>query len=158
MEDDRSKQVQLVTQRLRIVFRTIQMHAKTVEKECGLSSAKLWMLNEIAAAPGLKVSKLAAALTIHPSTCSNMLSKLEEKGLVCRDRSKRDQRTVYLYITEQGEKLLAKAPQPRQGKLANALNRLSASHLAGLENGLENLISVLKDHDEEDGFLPIPSE
>jgi DNA-binding MarR family transcriptional regulator len=158
MEDERTRQVQVITQRLRIVFRTIQAHAKTVETECGLSSAKLWMLNEIAAEPGLKVSKLAAALSIHPSTCSNMLSKLEERGLINRDRSKQDQRTVYLFVTEQGKKLLENAPRPRQGKLANALHSLSESQLARLEVGLEDLIKVLQHHDEDAGFLPIPSE
>jgi len=158
MEDERARQVQQITRHLRIVFRTIQTHAKAVEKECGLSSAKLWMLNEIAAEPGLKVSKLAAALSIHPSTCSNMLSKLEEKGLICRDRSKQDQRTVYLYITEKGKELLACAPQPRQGKLASALNDLTSGQLGQLENGLEDLIRVLQNHDKEAGFLPIPSD
>jgi len=75
--DKRAQSIQSVIRHLRVIFRTIQAHSKYVEKACGLSSAKLWMLHEIYNNPGLKVSQLARALTIHPSTCSNMLDKLE---------------------------------------------------------------------------------
>ncbi|MBE0582269.1 MAG: MarR family transcriptional regulator, partial [Desulfofustis sp.] len=97
---DRSAHIQEITRHLRILFRTIQAHAKQVETTCGLSGAKLWMLYEINGTPGIKVSELATALTIHPSTCSNMLDKLEQQGLISRDRSDRDQRTVHLSLTE----------------------------------------------------------
>ena len=52
--------------------------------------------------PGLKVSQLAAALAIHPSTCSNMLDKLEAEDLLVRDRSKTDQRAVHIFLTAKG--------------------------------------------------------
>ncbi len=39
--------VQKVTQHLRILIRAVQAHSRFVEKTCGLSSAKLWMLYEI---------------------------------------------------------------------------------------------------------------
>ena len=100
--EDRQKQMQSITKQLRVVFRAVQAHSKTVEKSCGLSGAKLWMMWELFATPGVKVSKLARTLTIHPSTCSNMLDQLEEKDLIRRDRSKVDQRAVHLYLTETG--------------------------------------------------------
>lgn len=156
--DKRAESVQHVTQQLRILFRTVQAHSKFVEKTCGLSSAKLWMLYEIYLSPGLKVTQLAAALTIHPSTCSNMLDKLEEKGLLSRDRSKQDQRAVHLYLTGEGEELLAKAPQPAQGELSRALEKLPEIQLGQLEAGLNGLVLVLKSKDESAGLVPIPSE
>ena len=50
--DKRTTCVHNVTQKLRILFRVVQAHAKTIEKECGLSGAKLWMLYEIYTNPG----------------------------------------------------------------------------------------------------------
>ncbi|WP_232362491.1 MarR family winged helix-turn-helix transcriptional regulator [Desulfogranum mediterraneum] len=126
-----------------MVFRAIQAHSKYVEKECGLSSAKLWMLYELNNNPGLKVSQLASLLTIHPSTCSNMLDKLQDRGLVYRDRSKQDQRAVHLYLTEDGIRLLKNAPQPAQGTLSNALEQLPEDELRALEEGLEKLVPAL---------------
>jgi len=155
---DQKQQVQAITQKLRIVFRTIQSHSKKSENQCGLSSAKLWMLSEIAARQGIKVSQLATALSIHPSTCSNMLDKLEETGLVMRDRSRTDQRSVHLYVTEQGTALLQQAPKPAQGKLSVALNNLNEEQLRELESGLENLLNALNVSDQKDAFVPIMGE
>lgn len=156
--DNREKQLQEITKKLRIIFKAIQAHSKKVEKQCGLSSAKLWMLHEVVATPGIKVSQLASTLSVHPSTCSNMLDKLEEKGLVYRDRSRTDQRTVHLYGTDEGRSLLTGAPQPPQGRLSSALEELSVEQLSGLENGLEHLINAFHVSDDKAGMVPIPGE
>ncbi|BCO08722.1 hypothetical protein GF1_10980 [Desulfolithobacter dissulfuricans] len=154
----RHQRMQNITKQLRVVFRAVQAHSKTVERQCGLSSAKLWMMWELFASPGLKVSELAKALTIHPSTCSNMLDQLEDKGFVRRDRSKIDQRAVHLYLTEEGAKVLAKAPRPAQGTLSDALEHLSDDNLIHLEEGLNKLIDAMKVKDEKAGLVPIPGE
>lgn len=155
---DRQDMMKTITKQLRVVFRAIQSHSKAVEQSCGLSGAKLWMMWELFANPGLKVSELAKALTIHPSTCSNMLDLLENKDLVRRDRSKSDQRAVHLYLTERGTELLAKAPRPAQGTLSEALEHISDSHLQNLEKGLTKLIEAMQVKDKEDGLKPLPGE
>jgi len=156
--EKRQRQKQSITKQLRVVFRAVQAHSKTVEKSCGLSGAKLWMMWELFATPGIKVSELARTLTIHPSTCSNMLDQLEEKDLIRRDRSKVDQRAVHLYLTDAGTTLLAKAPRPAQGTMSEALERLSDEHLDHLEYGLSQLLKAMQYKDEETGLLPIPGE
>ena len=156
--ESRCTEIQSVIQKLRVIFKATQAHSKYVEKLCGLSSAKLWMLHEVATSPGLKVSQLATVLSIHPSTCSNMLDKLEEQELISRDRSKRDQRSVHLYVTEQGSALLAKAPQPPQGKLTSALEELPLEHLTALDSELPHLVSVLDVPGDKGGLTPIANE
>jgi len=155
---ERSTSVQKVTQYLGLLFRSVQAHSKYIEKTCGLSSAKLWMLHKIHRNPGVKVSQLATALSIHPSTCSNMLDKLEAKNLLVRDRSKTDQRAVHLFLTSEGEELLAKAPQPLQGELGRALEALPEDQLFKLEKGLDGLVLILKGKDEDGRMVRISSE
>lgn len=152
---ERQDRMQNITKQLRVIFRAVQAHSKSVQRQCGLSSAKLWMMWELFSNPGLKVSELARSLTIHPSTCSNMLDQLEDKGLVRRDRSKIDQRAVHLYLTEDGTKLLAEAPRPAKGNLSQALEHLSDENLLNLEDGLSQLIDAMKFKDEKAGLLPI---
>jgi DNA-binding MarR family transcriptional regulator len=154
----RSLHIKTVTQQLRVLFKAVQAHSKHVEKECGLSSAKLWMLHELNNTPGIKVSKLAMALAIHPSTCSNMLDRLEEDGFVCKERSKTDQRAVHISLTEKGSALLKDAPQPTQGELSGALEKLSVEDLIVLETGLEKLVLALGSKNENAALSPIPSE
>lgn len=153
--DDRTVQEKNVTKQLRIVFKAVQSHSRHVEKLCGLSSAQLWMLYEISLAHGIKVTELAAVLSIHRSTCSNMLDKLENKDLICRDRSKSDQRTVHLHITEKGTALLASAPYPPQGKLSSTLAKLSPRQLGNLEESLHDFIDALHFDDDGAGLIPI---
>ncbi|MEE4240816.1 MAG: MarR family transcriptional regulator [Desulfopila sp.] len=155
---DRTLHIKSVTRYLRILFKVVQAHSKFVEKECGLSSAKLWMLSELYANPGIKVSQLANSLSIHPSTCSNMLDKLEEDGFVSRERSKKDQRAVHLSMTDKGTELLRRAPQPTQGKLSGALENLSDENLVLLEKGLDQLVQALQENGDDAALLPIAGE
>jgi MarR family transcriptional regulator, organic hydroperoxide resistance regulator len=151
----RIEQEHRVTQQLRIIFKAIQAHSKRVEKTCGLSSVRLWMLYEISQNPGVTVSELAALLSIHRSTCSNMLDKLEDQDLIYRTRSKTDQRTVRLHITDTGQSILARAPSPPEGKLSSSLHKLTEEQLANLDDGLKDLIDVLHFDDEKAGLTPI---
>jgi len=156
--DPRFQRFQIILKDLRIIFRASQAHAKWVEKECGLSSAQLWMMWELFNSPGLKVSELATILSIHSSTCSNMLDKLQDKELVRRDRNNpMDQRVVELSLTEKGTQLLASAPRPAQGVLADVLLRLPDESLGQLEKGLGDFVKALKKLNEDDGLTPIGS-
>ena len=156
-DDPRFQRFQTILKDLRIIFRASQAHARVVEKECGLSSAQLWMMWELFNAPGLRVSKLAQILSIHPSTCSNLLDKLQKKELISRDRSEKDQRSVHLNLTENGAQLLAKAPRPAQGVLADVLLRLPDDSLSHLEKGLKEFTHALRSYNEEDSMVPIDS-
>lgn len=155
-ENDRRRILfQAVLKNLRIIFRSVQNYSRKVEKESGISSAQLWMLWELGNDPGLTVSRLAKVLSIHQSTCSNMLDKLQQKGLICRDRNGSDQRVVRLFLTASGTALLDKAPRPAQGVLADVLLRLPDTTLAELDSGLGQLVFALKIKDKEDGKIPI---
>jgi DNA-binding MarR family transcriptional regulator len=158
VHDRRSTQIQIITSHLRVLFKSIQQHSKLVEKKCGLTSAMLWMLWELFTTPGMKVSQLAHALSIHISTCSNMLDKLESKGLVKRRRSDQDQRTVQLYITDMGSTMLAKAPRPAQGAMSGALEKISDDNLYKLVDGLKVLVDSLQTKDEDAEYKPIFEE
>jgi len=155
MEELSVKQ-QTIIKQLRILFRAVQAHSRSVETACGLSSAQLWMLHEVSSSHGIKVSELASILSIHRSTSSNMLDKLEKKNLIYRDRSKLDQRSVHIYITDQGKELLSQAPSPPQGQLSNTLSKLTSEQLTNLETSLQVFIDALNFEDVKASGTPIP--
>ncbi|WP_455201264.1 MarR family winged helix-turn-helix transcriptional regulator [Kaarinaea lacus] len=144
-----------IVQDLRIVVRTIQAHSRWVEKQCGVSSVQLWAMWELFASPGQKVSDLSKALSIHQSTASNMLDKLEEKNLIKRDRSGPDQRVVKLFLTKQGSDLLSVAPRPAQGAVQDALKSMSDQELTSLKTGLDALINQMAVSEEGAALKPI---
>ena len=157
-ESGASAAVQSVIRQLRVVFRALQNHSRSIEKACGVSAAQLWALWELHHAPGLRVGDLSQRLLIHPSTASNMLDKLEGKRLVERRRTGMDQRVVCLYLTERGEALLQAAPAPAEGELNRALQALPGRQLAALESGLAALLDHMQAPDEQAALRPIAGE
>jgi DNA-binding MarR family transcriptional regulator len=141
--------------RFRLIFRAVQQHSQWVESCCGVSCAQLWAMAEVSKAPGIKVTELAQTLSVHQSTASNMLLKLEKKGLIQRRRLSSDQRVVCLYLSEAGQKLVAQAPDPKQGLLQHALFELPDPVLASLTENLEMLIETMQIRDEQAAMQPL---
>jgi DNA-binding MarR family transcriptional regulator len=154
-KDGRDDIAKNIVQDLRIVVRTIHAHSRWVEKQCGVSSVQLWAMWELFETPGQKVSELSRSLSIHQSTASNMLDKMEEKKLIRRDRSGPDQRVVRLFLTKKGSELLSVAPRPAQGAVQDALKRMSDHELEFLKKGLDALIGHMTVSEEGAGLKPI---
>ncbi|CAI8731855.1 MarR family winged helix-turn-helix transcriptional regulator [Methylocaldum szegediense] len=141
--------------RFRLIFRAVQQHSQWVESCCGVSHAQLWAMSELSNQPGMNVSELARAMAVHQSTASNLLVKLTKKGLVRRERADGDQRVVRLYLTEAGQTLVKRAPEPRQGLLLRALTELPVSVLTALNDGLNTLVDAMHINDEQAALQPL---
>ena len=139
--DDTSTVIRVLRQ-FRELFRVSQQHFQRVEATCGVSGAQLWALCEIEARPGMTVSELAHAMSIHLSTASNLLDKLETRKLVRRERASTDQRVVRVHVTREGEKVLKRAPGPAEGIIPDALQKLPASSLTRLHRDLTVLLEL----------------
>jgi DNA-binding MarR family transcriptional regulator len=127
---------------LRRIMTSAKRHlAAQVEEAEGstISGAQLWALWHVKANPGLTVLDLAGHLSVHQSTTSNLVEKLESAGCLRRERSAHDKRVVQLFVTPAGAQLLKSAPNPTGGALSDALNRLSGKDLAALETALDSL-------------------
>ena len=139
----------------RQIVATAKRHFQSVQKECGISGAQLWALSHIGAEPGIKVGDLSRRMSVHQSTASNLLVRLERRGLVRRERTPRDQRVVTLFCTTAGRDLLKHAPGPMHGVLPDAVQRLSAGELAEMHRALRVLARHVKSIDRRAGKLPL---
>ena len=144
-----------VLQQFRQLFRESQRHFQRIESRCGVSGAQLWALCEVDRSPGLTISELARTLSIHLSTSSNLIDKLETQALVRRERRSKDQRLVRVYLTAAGRKLLAKAPKPVDGVIPDALGRLSMSTLRRLQRDLQALLDAANARSARDAMKPL---
>lgn len=139
----------------RVIFKSITKHYHEIEKLTGIGGASLWALAEIADSPNLTVSGLAKAMSIHQSTASNLLEKLEANAYVVRLRSSDDRRVVHLSLTDKGRDILSRAPAPYRGLLPDAVMRLDALSLAQLNDSLAALVSRLDHKQDTDAFEPL---
>lgn len=141
---DTNKLAAEVLGRFREVFRAAKLHFAAVQKVAGVSGAQLWALSEINAQPGLRVSDLTQKMSLHQSTVSNLVEKLNSSGLLRRLREAGDNRVVRLQLTSAGKKVLARAPHPARGVLPDALDKLDRRSLKKLSTSLESLVDQMK--------------
>jgi DNA-binding MarR family transcriptional regulator len=130
--------------KFREVFRAAKLHFSSVQKSVGVSGAQLWALWELHQQPGLRVSELAARLSLRQSTVSNLIDQLARAKHLRRERSDADLRAVRLYLTRSGERVVKTAPQPARGVLPDALESLKAKQLQQLDAQLAELLQAMK--------------
>ncbi|MBT8113575.1 MAG: MarR family winged helix-turn-helix transcriptional regulator [Gammaproteobacteria bacterium] len=144
MSSERETKEKEVMDSLRVISQYIQRYSKSLEKEFTLSASQLMAMWTIKESEKLRISDIAKALSIHLSTASNMLDKIENKKLIKRVREGKDMRAVYIRLTKKGENLLSKAPHPSQGNLAKALRATGDKQINSLNRNLGKLICSLE--------------
>ena len=104
---------------------------RELQHSVGLTLAENLVLCQVAMAPGerLRMVDIAGQLTIGKSAVTKTVDRLQERGLITRERDPADRRTVYAALTADGSKLFAAA----QPAFANAVGRYFASHFSEAE-------------------------
>ncbi len=90
------------------------------------------------------VKELGKRLYLDSGTLTPLLKKMEGQGLVTRSRSKDDERTVYITLTEEGHAMKAKCSDiPRQMVCYNLFDINKAGEL------LKSLHTIMNNLDDE---------
>jgi MarR family transcriptional regulator, organic hydroperoxide resistance regulator len=140
-----------VLRQFRQVFNAVKTHFQQVEKRVGIGGAQVWALSVIGQAPDIGVGALADAMDIHPSTASNLVKVLVDRGLVSALKDEADRRVVRLRLLPPGRRTLKRSPGPFAGVLPEALAALDARTLRRIEADLAELIALLKVDDSAAG-------
>jgi len=144
-----------VLKQFRLVYGAVHRHFRAIERHCGLSGAQAWMLRELTRAPSLGVTELAARMSVHQSTASQLIEKLVRAGYVERAAHKEDRRRVRLRPSRRGLALAARLPQPAEGVLPRALGMLPDASLRALRINLARLTSHLQTRRAHDAQAPL---
>ncbi|MBK9160982.1 MAG: winged helix-turn-helix transcriptional regulator [Nitrosomonadales bacterium] len=156
LNDHDKKQLSLrLLKKFRIIYGSVRQQFRDIEQTCGVTGSQLWVMQEIANTPGIGVSELAERLSIHQSTCSQLVEKLVVRKLVSKERGKEDQRRVGLRLTAEAARLIEKAPGPAEGVLPEALNALPATTIQSLDKYLEQVIRQLRTKDDKLADKPL---
>jgi DNA-binding MarR family transcriptional regulator len=81
------------------IFRTV---SDSFTDQIDMHRGQSMMLCTVREREGMTQSEIAEQLSIQGATVSNMLQKMEEAGLVIRQRDTDDNRLVRVYLTETG--------------------------------------------------------
>src|SRR6059058_3378736 len=113
-----------------------------LEGETGLALADFDVLAQLAEAHGeLRMTELADRALISRSGMSRRVARLDDQGLVRRDRASADARGVVVALTEEGIARLAEtAPVHARGISKLFVDQLDDQELAVLERALSKVI------------------
>lgn len=132
-----------IVDNIRRVFQVVNEHSKQAERKTGITGPQLWAIKTIADGAPIMVSEIASRMHLHAATVVGILDRLEAHGLVRRVRSTEDRRVVRVELTDQGERLVKKAPEVAQGLLVSGLEKLNTKNLKNIAASLNQLVEIL---------------
>lgn len=125
---------------IRRIIRVLRLSSRRSEREFGIGSAQLFVLQQLADSPAASINELADRTYTHQSSVSVVVRRLVEQGLVIRRPATDDRRRRELKLTTAGKRLVTRAPVTGQLRLINALRTLPEPQLRQLERLLDRLV------------------
>jgi DNA-binding MarR family transcriptional regulator len=151
--DSRADMAQVVDS-IRSIVQSLRISGRAVEQKLGISSAQLYILQELADRPAQSINELAENTFTHQSSVSMVVSRLVDERLVSRSSSPGDARKLSISLTPAGRALVRKAPNAAQTRLMSGLKTFSRGELRALSGYLNSLASVIGEQTAADKYQP----
>jgi len=128
---------------LRRIVRAIDLQSRRMMDACGLTGPQLVVLREVARLSGVTISALARSVSLSQPTVSGIVERLERRGLVRRQRSHEDRRSVFVNVTPAGGRILRDAPSLLQDRFQRELARLEPWERTQMLSTLQRLAGMM---------------
>jgi len=109
---------------IRRIIRAIELRSRKMFQQYGLTGPQFVVLKELENPREITVGEIAVNVSLSSATVTDILGRLEKRGLVERTRSDRDKRRVLVKATEDGLALLQSAPPLLQEQFVNQFQQL----------------------------------
>lgn len=145
---------------LRRIVRAIDLHSRQLVQQCGLTGPQVALLRALVRHGEMHVAELAHTVDLSHATVTDILNRLEGRGLVSRARSQTDRRRIQVRPTREARAVVAKAPPLLQERFSNQLADLEAWELSQILTVLQRLATMMSvrpldaAEDLESGLLP----
>jgi DNA-binding MarR family transcriptional regulator len=128
---------------LRRVARAIDLHSRRLAQEFGLTGPQIVLLRKLVEMGETHVAELAENISLSHATVTDILNRLEKRGLIARTRSLTDRRRVMVTVTEQASTLLQQSPPLLQEQFSAQLARLQDWELAQILSVLQRVALMM---------------
>jgi len=129
---------------LRRIIHSVDLYSKELAATNRITAPQLMCLLHVVNSGPVSATAIGREVHLSPSTVVGILDRLEEKGLVARERSREDRRIVRVTATPEGVELSRKAPSPLQQTLANSLRELPDLEQATIALSLERIVALME--------------
>ncbi|MFD0768802.1 MarR family winged helix-turn-helix transcriptional regulator [Bacillus sp. CGMCC 1.60114] len=130
---------------------TLNKHWETIyfylrhEYEENLSHQTIRILQMISRTEAQTISNIATKLNLSHNTASEHVKRLIQKEFVVKERSKKDERVVFVTVTEKGKKALATHTLLDETKLKKIEEKLSKEEKQLIQSAFELLAKEAHD-------------
>lgn len=136
-----ASETQEILDAIRRIVRMLRISSRITEKEMGLSSAQLYVLQKLNETSGMSLNDLAKRTMTHQSSVSVVVAKLADRGLVVSKKSEEDARRVEISIASAGKRLIKRSRKSFQDKLISAIESLPKTRRSALARDLAKIAS-----------------
>jgi DNA-binding MarR family transcriptional regulator len=129
---------------------------RSLSQPSGMSMTTAGTLSSIERLGPQRLTALAAREGVTQPAMTQLISRLEESGLVRREASPEDGRVVLVVITDEGRAVLARRRSTRAERMTAIIARLSPEHRAALISALPALDALASARPAVDALASIP--
>lgn len=134
---------------IRRLMQGSERYTKEINKKYNVSAAQVNCLLALHEYGPLPPSQIAKMILVNSSTVTGIIDRLEQKGLVERQRISQDRRIITVQLTESGKTLATNAPSPIQQKIIDGLKKLTPQEIEHIVKALSMLTNMLDVQDLE---------
>ncbi|MFT4862409.1 MAG: DNA-binding MarR family transcriptional regulator [Pseudohongiellaceae bacterium] len=109
---------------LRRITRAIDLHSKKLQRQTGLTTSQLLVLEAAVKLTKPSPGNIAKEVHLSQATVTNLIDRLERNELILRHKSTQDKRVVEVRLTDKGEKIIERAPEPLQAGFLREYRKL----------------------------------
>jgi DNA-binding MarR family transcriptional regulator len=129
---------------LRAIIRSVDLYSRELAVTNQITAPQLVCLLNVVENGEVTATSIGRDVHLAPSTVVGILDRLEDKGLIDRQRSQEDRRQVRVTATPAGRELARTAPSPLQQTLAKALVVLPELEQATIALALERVVALME--------------
>jgi DNA-binding MarR family transcriptional regulator len=128
---------------IRRIIRAIDLQSRKLVQSHGLTGPQALILKEVSRNQGLTAGELARNVSLSQATITDIVKRLELRGLLTRERYQEDRRRTIVSVTAEGEKLLAQSPPLLQEQFAKRFSELKDWEQSQLLYSVQRLASLM---------------
>ncbi len=128
---------------IRRIIRGIELHSRQLAQRHGLTGPQLVILQQIVRHRGVTVGRLADQVSLSPGTVTDILDRLQARGLVVRDRDPGDRRRVLVTVTPSARRILRTGPGLMQEHFTRRLSELDDWEQTLLLSSLQRVAAMM---------------
>lgn len=157
-EADISGTEEAVLKSLRRIIRAVDLYSRKLVGETGLSGPQLICLRQLASHGPMQTSHLADAVNLSSPTVCGILDRLEQRGLVHRERQADDRRRVLVSLTDSARDAVEHAPPALHDSFLFKLRTLPLRRQEEIRDTLSEIVAMMAAEGLDAAPILVPGE